>query len=401
MAVLVHNRWRRRLSTSRLKKALEGALELLGQPEAEVALVLTTDEEITLFNREYLGRNRATNVLSFPQGGEILGDIIISVDTARREAEAGRMDLYDRLIHLAIHGLLHLVGYDHQAGDSEAQRMVAMEARILKALVGRDLGALENIYEDLFSERRPAVAKLAVNVDHVATVREARKVDYPDPVQAATLAILGGAHGIVVHLRGDRRHIQDRDVRLLRQIVSSRLILEMAATEEMISFAEEVRPDQVTLVPERRQEVTTEGGLNLKGRAKKIATVVQRLKEAHIEVSIFIDPDPAQIRRAAKVGADIVEIHTGHYAEAKELAAVEQELLRIKEAAEVAREAGLRVHAGHGLHYDNISQVAAIPEIEEFSIGHAIVSRAIFVGLKEAVAEMRSLIEKAAMLRQR
>ncbi len=401
MAVIVHNRWGRGVPVRKLQALLERALGILElPPETELALVLTTDEDITRLNREYLGRDRPTNVLSFPQGGEILGDIIVSVDTAKREARKLSCPLLERLLHLAIHGLLHLLGYDHELGEKEAQRMAHAEGQLLKALVGRDFGLLKNIYE-IFPERRLDVAKLAVNVDHVATVREARKVDYPDPVQAATLAILGGAHGIVVHLRGDRRHIQDRDVRLLRQIVTSRLILEMAATEEMISFAEEVRPDQVTLVPERRQEVTTEGGLNLKGRVKKIAPVVSRLKEAGIEVSIFIDPDPVQIRQAAKVGADIVEIHTGHYAEARGREAVAEELARVEEAAKQARDLGLMVHAGHGLHYDNISSVAAIAEIEEFSIGHAIVSRAIFVGLKEAVAEMRALIEKAALFRQR
>jgi len=239
-------------------------------------------------------------------------------------------------------------------------------------------------------------AKLAVNVDHVATVREARKVHYPDPVQAAVLAELGGAHGIVVHLRGDRRHIQERDVRLLREIVKTKLILEMAATEEMIQFALEVKPDQVTLVPERRTEITTEGGLAVKGRTKKVREVVERLKEGGIyKVSIFINPDPAELKAAARTGADVVELHTGNYAEAPAGEERERELARLEEAARVARDLGFEVHAGHGLSYENIEPVAAIPEVEEFSIGHAIVGRAIFVGMVEAVREMLRLIEKA------
>lgn len=238
-------------------------------------------------------------------------------------------------------------------------------------------------------------AKLAVNVDHVATVREARKVHYPDPVHAAVLAELGGAHGIVVHLREDRRHIQDRDVRLLREIVKTKLILEMAATEEMIKFAKEVRPDQVTLVPERRQEITTEGGLKVKGRTAKVREVVEELKEVGLKVSIFIDPDPQQLKAAAKTGADVVELHTGHYAEASGPEEMDLEFARLEEAARVAKDLGFEVHAGHGLHYHNISPVAAIPEIEEFSIGHAIVARAIMVGMKEAVREMLCLIERA------
>ncbi|OAG27244.1 pyridoxine 5'-phosphate synthase [Thermodesulfatator autotrophicus] len=238
-------------------------------------------------------------------------------------------------------------------------------------------------------------AKLAVNVDHVATVREARKVNYPDPVHAAVLAELGGAHGIVVHLREDRRHIQERDVRLLREIVKTKLILEMAATDEMINFAREVKPDQVTLVPERRQEITTEGGLKVKGRVAKVRKAVEDLKEVGLKVSIFIDPDVEQIKAAAKTGADIVELHTGHYAEARAQEEMDLELSRLEEAARVAREQGFEVHAGHGLHYQNISPVAAIPYIEEFSIGHAIVARAIMVGMKEAVEEMLFLIEKA------
>ena len=269
--------------------------------------------------------------------------------------------------------------------------MVRHEVRLLKMLLGPRGKKIVN-----FVKRREYMpAKLAVNVDHVATVREARKVNYPDPVHAAVLVELAGAHGVVVHLREDRRHIQDRDVRLIRELVKTKMVLEMAATEEMLKIAREIRPHQVTLVPERRQEITTEGGLKVKGRVAKVRRAVEELKEAGLKVSIFIDPDVEQIKAAAKTGADIVELHTGHYAEAPGEEEQELELTRIEEAARVARELGFEVHAGHGLHYENISPVAAIPEIEEFSIGHAIVARAIMVGMKEAVREMLCLIEKA------
>ena len=382
-----------------LERNLRKALEILGLPGREFEIHLLNDVEITEINRIYLGRAYPTNVISFsywegkgPKEVPFLGEIFISTETAQREAQAYGLPFRAYLLALGLHGLLHLLGHEHERGRYAPARMAALEAQILEKL--RPKGHKEVVK---FLKRREYMpAKLAVNVDHVATVREARKVHYPDPVHAAVLAELGGAHGIVVHLRGDRRHIQERDVRLLREIVKTRLILEMAPTEEMIQFALEVKPDQVTLVPERRMEITTEGGLAVKGRIKKVASVVEKLKEGGIaKLSIFINPDPEQLRAAAKTGADVVELHTGHYAEAQEENEKEKELSRLEEAARVAKDLGFEVHAGHGLSYENVEPVAAIPEIEEFSIGHAITGRALMVGMKEAVREMLSLIEKA------
>ncbi len=399
MPVEILKRGRVPFPLSWLKEKLEKALSLLRLSEREFTLLLVDDAEITIYNERYLGRPYPTNVLSFSQREGpfpavqtmVLGDVIVSFETAFREAEEYGLPKRHYLLALALHGLLHLLGYDHERGPWGAWLMVRQEVRLLREL----LGPKGKKTIDFVKRREYMPAKLAVNVDHVATVREARKVNYPDPIHAAVLAELGGAHGIVVHLREDRRHIQDRDVKILREIVKTKLILEMAATEEMIKFAKEVRPDQVTLVPERRQEITTEGGLKVKGRTSKVREAVEELKEAGLKVSIFIDPDPEQLKAAAKTGADVVELHTGHYAEAAGPEEMDLELTRLEEAARIARDLGFEVHAGHGLHYGNVSAVAAIPEIEEFSIGHAIVARAIMVGMKEAVREMLCLLAQA------
>lgn len=238
-------------------------------------------------------------------------------------------------------------------------------------------------------------AKLAVNVDHVATVREARKANYPDPVHAAVLAELGGADGIVVHLRLDRRHIKERDVKIIREIIKTKLILEMAIDKDLINFAKEIKPYQVTLVPERPDEITTEGGMELEGRVDEVKKAVEELNKAGIKVSLFLNPDEKAMELAKKTGAQIVEIHTGIYADAEIEEIKEKEFEKIENAARIAKDLGLIVHAGHGLNYENIGPIAAIPEIEEFSIGHSIISRAIYVGIKEAVREMKELIIKA------
>ncbi len=235
---------------------------------------------------------------------------------------------------------------------------------------------------------------LAVNVDHIATLRQARGVKYPDPVHAAVLAELGGADGIVVHLREDRRHIQDRDVRLLRNTVLSKLILEMAATEEMLSIACEIKPDLVTLVPEKRNEVTTEGGLDVGACLEPIRTAVERLHGCAIPVSLFIDPHRIQINYAADTGADIIEIHTGTFCDATDATERTRAFSEIVESAQFARQLDLGVNAGHGLDYNTIKWFAGTNLIDEFSIGHSIVARATLVGMKEAVREMRELIEK-------
>jgi len=237
------------------------------------------------------------------------------------------------------------------------------------------------------------LAKLGVNVDHIATIRQARGIAEPDPVAAALLAELAGAHGITVHLREDRRHIQDRDVEILRKTVQTRLNLEMALTEEMIAFALKVLPDAVTLVPEGRHELTTEGGLDVNMLRATLTQKIVLLKQAGIIVSLFVEPDMEQIKASHKVGADYIEIHTGTYCEMRSEADKREQLQRIELAISAARKLGLGVNAGHGLNYQNIGPVAALPGIEEFNIGHSIVSRAALIGLERAVREMLDLLQ--------
>jgi pyridoxine 5-phosphate synthase len=250
--------------------------------------------------------------------------------------------------------------------------------------------------------------KLGVNIDHVATLRQARyrsaqypagnprelsgAIPEPDPVWAAVEAELAGAHGITVHLREDRRHIQDRDVRLLRQTIRTRLNLEMADVPAIIAFAEELKPDEVCLVPEKRQEVTTEGGLNVAGAPKSLARTVARLKKAGIVVSLFVDPDARQIRAATDAGADFVELHTGTFANARHELEEAAEIKKLTTAAELAHKLGVRVNAGHGLNYQNTPAILAVPHLETLNTGHSIMSRALFVGLRQAVREMLALM---------
>ena len=250
--------------------------------------------------------------------------------------------------------------------------------------------------------------KLGVNIDHVATLRQARyrsaqypagnprelsgAIPEPDPVWAAIEAELAGAHGITVHLREDRRHIQDRDVRLLRQTMRTRLNLEMADVPEIIAFAEEVKPDEVCLVPEKRQEVTTEGGLNVAGAAKSLTHTIARLKKAGMVVSLFVDPDPKQIRAAADAGADFIELHTGTFANARRSSEETAEIKKLTAAADLAHKLGVRVNAGHGLNYQNTPAILAVPYLETLNTGHAIISRALFVGLRQAIREMLALM---------
>jgi pyridoxine 5-phosphate synthase len=240
------------------------------------------------------------------------------------------------------------------------------------------------------------MATLGVNLDHVATLRQVRGVSYPDPVHAVVLAELGGADGITIHLREDRRHIQDRDLRLMREVVQTKLNLEMACTTEMVEIASEVKPDQATLVPERREELTTEGGLDVKGHVKLVRQTVRRLQKAGIRVSLFIEPASSQIRAAASVGAEMIEIHTGAYANAVGEKQIARELSRIRKATREALRVGLEVNAGHGLHYKNTAQVAGIPGMGELNIGHSIIARAVFVGLERAVYEMAEIIRQAS-----
>jgi pyridoxine 5-phosphate synthase len=236
------------------------------------------------------------------------------------------------------------------------------------------------------------MARLAVNVDHIATLRQARGAVYPDPVAAAVLAELGGADGIVVHLREDRRHIQDRDLYLLKKTVQSKLILEMAATDEMLSIAGDVGPDLVTLVPEKREEVTTEGGLDAITLADTVANAIDILHREAIPVSLFIDPDPNQIHQAGALNADMIEIHTGRFCDAESPGEKNAAFADIVEAAKTASELDLGVNAGHGICYNTIKAFKGLTEIDEFSIGHSIVARAALVGMEKAVREMRELI---------
>jgi pyridoxine 5-phosphate synthase len=239
-------------------------------------------------------------------------------------------------------------------------------------------------------------ARLGVNVDHVATLRQARRTAYPDPVAAAMLAELAGADQITIHLREDRRHIQERDLQVMRRTVNTRLNLEMAATQEMVKIAYEVRPDECTLVPERREELTTEGGLDVVGNRDGIRKVVKTLRDAEIQVSLFIDPDLDQLKAAHRVEAEVVEIHTGRYCDARLASDRRRELARIVDAAKAASKLGIKVAAGHGLNYQNVLPVAVVHEIEEFNIGHAIVARALLVGMERAVREMKDLIALGA-----
>ncbi|NWL78997.1 pyridoxine 5'-phosphate synthase [Pseudomonas taiwanensis] len=237
---------------------------------------------------------------------------------------------------------------------------------------------------------------LGVNIDHVATLRQARGTRYPDPVKAALDAEEAGADGITVHLREDRRHIQERDVRLLKEVLQTRMNFEMGVTEEMMVFAEEIRPEHVCLVPETRQELTTEGGLDVAGQEARIKAAVERLAKVGSEVSLFIDADPQQIEASHRVGAPAIELHTGRYADAHNPEEAARELQRIQEGVALGLRLGLIVNAGHGLHYHNVEPVAAIPGINELNIGHALVAHALFVGFKQAVVEMKQLIVSAA-----
>lgn len=235
---------------------------------------------------------------------------------------------------------------------------------------------------------------LMVNIDHVATIREARGTYFPDPVYAAGIAEMAGASGIIVHLREDRRHIKDRDLRILREVVRTKLNLEMAATDEMVKIATDVLPDMITLVPEKREELTTEGGLDVVSLSDRLKKVLEQVKKKGIKVSMFIDPEEKQVRVSKEIGADMIEIHTGRYCDAIKDKEREEEFKKVVNAAKIGKELGLGVNAGHGLHYHNVKRIALIPEIDELSIGHSIIARAVFVGLDRAIRDMLALIKQ-------
>lgn len=234
--------------------------------------------------------------------------------------------------------------------------------------------------------------QLGVNIDHIATLRQARGTRYPDPIQAAIEAEQAGADGITLHLREDRRHIQDRDVAMLTDILQTKMNLEMAVTDEMIAIAEQYHPSDCCLVPERREELTTEGGLDVAGQLSRMKTACQRLAAANINVSLFIDPDMAQIDAAVACGAPVIELHTGSYADANDEKQAEHELQTLIKAVDYAHQAGLQVNAGHGLNYHNVTAIAEIADVVELNIGHAIIARSVFTGLQQAVRDMKQLM---------
>jgi len=236
---------------------------------------------------------------------------------------------------------------------------------------------------------------LGVNIDHVATLRQARGTHYPDPIQAALVAEQAGADGITAHLREDRRHIQDRDIYLLQEMLHSRLNLEMAVTDEMIGIAEKIKPAACCLVPEKREELTTEGGLDVASSSERMKGACQKLADAGVEVSLFIDPDFKQIDAAVAVGAPVIELHTGCYADAANYQVKKAELLRVKQAAEYAHSAGLQVNAGHGLHFHNVEDICYIPEIVELNIGHSIIAQAVFSGLQQTIVDLKRVMREA------
>jgi len=371
-----------------LQDITEELLNITGFKEYSISVILVDDEEIKELNHRYRQKNQPTNVLSFPflDGAEPgfshlvmqeLGDIFISLDTASQEAKKFYQTIQERMSWLITHGFLHLIGYDHEISEAEAERMFAKEQSLL---------------EHLRKVRRKKMTHLAINVDHIATIRQARGITEPDPVAAAAICEFAGAAGIVVHLREDRRHIQDRDVFLLRQTIKTKLNLEMGANKEIVKIALEVKPDMVTLVPEKREELTTEGGLDVAGQKKKLAKVIEKFNNANIPVSLFIDPVSKHINAANDIGATFVEIHTGAYCDALSERERNNEYEQILAAAEEASKLGLRVNAGHGLDYYTTAPIAAIDAIEELSIGHAVISRAVIVGLDKAVRDMKQII---------
>lgn len=383
MPVLIRTACSCSIPEARLQRTAGFLLRAIGRPGAELSLLLVHDVEMARLNGKWLGRPWPTNVISFEQGGpgahgaDILGDIVICVDAARREAAETNQELHHRLEALLIHGLVHLLGEDHEQGPEAARRMAALEQALYDTLLGEKI-----------------LAQLHINVDHVATLRQASGLNEPDPVLAAGLVELAGADGIVVHLREDRLHIQDRDVRLLRQTVKTRLNLEICATEEMIDIARGVRPDTVTLVPEGRDELTAEGGFDVNRLEGDLKTAVARLHEDRIPVSLLVGPEPGQIEAAQRTGAECIEIHAGRYAEAQAGEQEDAEFEQILTVARQARDLGLAAHTGRGLNYRNAARLAAVSEIEGLNIGHAVIARAVLVGIEQAVREMLRIVKQ-------
>ena len=392
-------------------------LTLLGLSRNSLSVALVGDGRMARLNRQYRGRSGPTNVLSFPAAlpsdapPEMraalradasaaavfadLGDVLVSVDTAAREAEAQGKTLDARLTELMIHGVLHLAGYDHERSETEALVMWDKE----KALFARMEAEEREIALPVPPVPAGAEPALNVRVDHVAALRRAGGGAEPDPVAAAALCETAGAQGIVARLREDRRHIQERDLRLLRQILRIPRHLEMAAARELPAFALDLRPDTVILVPELGRDMNAEGGLDAVGRKKKLAPVTAALREAGIAVALLVDADEAQIRAAAELGATRVDLRAVRYGGAADIAEQERELVNLVRATELALAQDLEVGIGGGLNYRNAAAVAAIPGVMCLSVGHAIVGRALLAGLDRAVREMRTLIRDAALFR--
>lgn len=385
-----------RINEKLLHRRLAWLMRQCKVADHNVSILLVEDEEMSWLNSHYREKLGPTNVLSFPFANKNLndqtlqslpfkelGDIIISVETALSEAKQLNVSFHDRLTWLLTHGLLHLLGFDHERSEKEALAMWDRENKLINQLQ---------------NSRSNQMTHLAINVDHVATVRNARGITEPDPVTAAAICELAGAAGIVVHLREDRRHVNDRDVRLLRETIKTRMNLEMGANKQIIEIALRLKPDMVTLVPEKRQELTTEGGLNVTGQKKKLAKTINKMDKAGIPVSLFIDSEIKQVKAAHAIGATYVELHTGRYCDATNDGDREKEYKLIVSAAEEAYQMGLRVNAGHGLDYQTTSKIAALDTIEELSIGHAIITRAVYVGLDQAVREMKKIVDDASII---
>jgi len=382
-----------RCTIKRFRQYTSSLLWELGLADHEVTILLTDDNEIAQLNAKYRNINRPTNVLAFPfsfehasETAELthlqLGDLAISTDTAAMEAKKYKQPFSYRMCWLITHGVLHLHGYDHERSEEDERLMQAREQELLNKL---------------FHKRSRTMPQLAINVDHVSTLRQARGGTEPDPIFAASVCELAGASGIVVHLREDRRHIQDSDVYLLRKTVKTKLNLEMGANPEIVDIALDVVPDMITLVPEKRQELTTEGGLDVVSQQKKLAKVIKKFNKASIPVSIFVDPDFDQIRASHDIGAKFVEIHTGRYSDAESEEIQNQEFELIASAADEAYQLGLVVNGGHGLDYHNTGRIASLDAIEELSIGHAVISRAVFSGLEQSVRDMLDIIRHGTM----
>ena len=382
MPVLIRSHYSGPVSLVRMLRVAEIFLKAVGRPEAELSVLLVGDSEITRINKVWLKRPYPTNVISFGQelrappgsGTDLLGDVVISVDTARRESIDAGINLEQRLDALLAHGLLHLLGEDHE-GPVEAAHMAAREQGLLDTL-----------------DREKVMADLYIDLDQIAMLREAVGGTDPDPVIVAGMIELAGADGIVAHLWRDRRHIQDRDIRLLKQVVKTRFILEIAAVDEMLEMASEIGPDMVTLVSETADRPGIKERLDVVGLEDHLTGSVRQLHEAGIAVGLCIDPERSQIEAARRTGCSYIEIYTKRYADA--YPAEDREFEDIVSMARLARDLGLQVYAGHGLDYHNSVKIAGVSDIYGFSIGHAIVARAVIVGIERAVREMLSLVKK-------